>query len=182
MLIILSRRFVTSLRMANGRFPGLRLRTYSQTALSGSNSDFPDYAELPTAFPLRKDCLVGLEAVRRAGNVIRPLQPEVSPDEITTVSKEDTSPVTVADFAAQAVTLSHIKKVFQRDSFIAEESSEALKEDGELGLQVLDASRFEDLDSLYVSVDLGKEYEKWNLLSNPRPSRVWALDPIDGTK
>ncbi|EEC49449.1 predicted protein [Phaeodactylum tricornutum CCAP 1055/1] len=107
------------------------------------------------------------------------LQPESS-DGIGVINKQDASPVTVADFAAQAMILRHLKDAFPDDSFIAEESSAALADEAGLANQVLKASQLGDMDALKESIDLGKEYEHWD--GSSRPSRVWCLDPIDGTK
>ena len=39
------------------------------------------------------------------------------------LSKDDASPVTVADFAAQALIVGYLSKLFPEDKFIAEEDS-----------------------------------------------------------
>lgn len=139
-----------------------------------------EYNELPTDFPRRDDALVALAAVRKACAVTIALQPELQRT-ITTVSKLDLSPVTVGDFAAQAIVLKHLRDAFEQDSFIAEESSQALSDDDTLANQVLAATSMGNIDILKRSIDLGKEYELWKG-NTERPSRVWSLDPIDGTK
>ena len=151
------------------------------SALFSSSTLFatPDYGELPPDFPRRDDVLVALAAVRKACAVTLALQPE-SKDGIATVSKQDLSPVTVADFAAQAVVLRHLHEAFEKDSFIAEESSHPLIDDQKLAKEVLTATSMENVDILKDSIQLGKEYETWELMG--RPPRVWCLDPIDGTK
>lgn len=136
-----------------------------------------DYNELPLDYPRRNDVLIALEAVRRASVVTTALQPQNQGD-ISTVSKLDLSPVTVADFAAQAIVLRHLHETFEKDSFIAEESSQALTEDENLAQEVVSATSMESVDIVKQSIDLGKEYELWK----ERPSRVWCLDPIDGTR
>ena len=45
-----------------------------------------------------------------------------------TLSKEDSSPVTIADFAVQALVIHCLSECFPSDKFIAEESSELLKD------------------------------------------------------
>lgn len=107
------------------------------------------------------------------------LQPE-SKDGIATVCKQDLSPVTVGDFAAQAIILRHLHEAFENDSFIAEESSQPLKDDETLAQEVLRASSMENISILMASIQLGKEYELWE--HKGRPPRIWCLDPIDGTK
>ena len=151
---------------------------FSSTSLSATT---PDYNELPQDFPHRDDALVALEAVRKACAVTLALQPD-SLHEITTttVSKQDLSPVTVGDFAAQAVVLRHLHHAFGNDSFIAEESSQPLADDADLAKEVLAATSMESLEIVMDSIQLGKEYELWDQVGRPR--RVWCLDPIDGTK
>lgn len=148
---------------------------------SFASGDIDDYDELPPDFPRRKDVLVALKAVRKACRLTKKLQPDSLEDGISTVEKQDTSPVTVADFACQASVLHDLHKAFPEDSFIAEESSAALNEDAELAKQVLAASGLSDVELVKTSIDLGKDYLKWEERGG-RPPRVFVLDPIDGTK
>ena len=167
-------------------FQSASASTLSKTVTFGVAG--PDHNELPPDFPRRDDVLIALEAVRKAGAVTNALQPD-NAGGIDSVSKSDLSPVTVADFAAQAIVLRHIKEAFADDSFIAEESSSPLTDDAALAQSVSDASGMSDIDMLKSSIDLGKEYELWHGDSPDsenagmaRPPRVWCLDPIDGTK
>jgi HAL2 family 3'(2'),5'-bisphosphate nucleotidase len=140
----------------------------------------PDYLELPSDFPRRHDAIVALEAVRKACAVTLALQPDFK-DGISSLAKTDLSPVTVADFAAQAIVLRHLHETFPNDSFIAEESSHPLGGDEQLAHEVMTATSMEDVDIVCKSIDLGKEFELWKERGG-RPSRVWCLDPVDGTK
>jgi 3'(2'), 5'-bisphosphate nucleotidase len=45
------------------------------------------------------------------------------------VSKDDKSPVTIADFAVQALVIYYLSEAFPSDRFIAEESSELIRGD-----------------------------------------------------
>lgn len=45
------------------------------------------------------------------------------------VSKDDKSPVTIADFAVQALVVYYLSEAFPSDKFIAEETSELIRED-----------------------------------------------------
>jgi len=180
--------------------------SFVATRATSSSSSDNDNHELPLDFPRRADVLVALTAVRKACAVTLALQPSSSSSSqsssqssssLATVSKVDLSPVTVGDFAAQAIVLRHLKDAFEEgqgnnDSFIAEESSQALEEDEELAKQVLSATKMDNMDIVKQSIDLGKEYELWqddndndsasDDNNNGRPERVWSLDPIDGTK
>ena len=125
--------------------------------------------------------------MRKACAVTRALQP-TGGKQILTVTKSDLSPVTVADFAAQALVLDHLNKSFQssantdENSFVAEETSQDLQNDPELASLVLNVTGMENIEHVMDSIDLGKQYLAWDDDKNPRPNRVWCLDPIDGTK
>ena len=153
-----------------------------------------DTNEFPADFPRRNDVFVALEAVRKACSVAASLQPtsEEHNNGISTITKVDTSPVTVADFAVQALVLSHLHNYFPADGFIAEESSDALRDGEDLTYQIMAAleslssssNNKIGLDDICSSIDLGKSYKTWegSQISIGRPNRVWCLDPIDGTK
>jgi HAL2 family 3'(2'),5'-bisphosphate nucleotidase len=99
------------------------------------------------------------------------------------ITKSDNSPVSVADFAVQALVIHWIKRAFPNDGFIAEEDSTALRKDNSLLQSVTDAvnSVLSIDDSLTPSevcdlLDLGNRP-----VASPK-DRTWLLDPIDGTK
>jgi 3'(2'), 5'-bisphosphate nucleotidase len=58
--------------------------------------------------------------VQRAAYLSKNVQAWATKD----LAKDDASPVTVADFAAQALIIEHLRKCFPNDRFVAEESSE----------------------------------------------------------
>ncbi|KAK4225200.1 hypothetical protein QBC38DRAFT_483517 [Podospora fimiseda] len=106
------------------------------------------------------------------------------------VAKPDASPVTIADFAAQALLISAIHSAFPEDSFVGEEDSYSLRADTDLTLQVwelicatkLDDEKSEsllarpkDIEEMFRVIDLGGKGK------GGRKGRFWALDPIDGT-
>ena len=65
----------------------------------------------------------GMEAVRAAANVCRAVQANLITAD--TLEKKDKSPVTVADFAAQAIVCSHLLKALPSDLMVGEEDSAA---------------------------------------------------------
>ncbi|KAK4210246.1 hypothetical protein QBC37DRAFT_36952 [Rhypophila decipiens] len=116
------------------------------------------------------------------------------------ISKSDASPVTAADFAAQALLISAIHGAFPADSFVGEEDADSLRQDPLLAIQVFDFVRQyanvkfypadgqavypDDEEELYTPssieemlhiIDLGGRGK------GGRTGRFWALDPIDGT-
>ena len=137
---------------------------------------------------------IALQAVRKACRVTTKLQSQLS--EIVTVTKQDASPVTVADFASQAIILQHLKKNFPSNcAFLAEESSDSLTESvTRLILQAIQTAAADDDDDVILEegrlkecIDLGKTFFQTSKnvdedKNDSQPRRVWCLDPIDGTK
>jgi 3'(2'), 5'-bisphosphate nucleotidase len=119
---------------------------------------------------------VALEAVRRSARVCRSVQQKIAPE---AMHKDDRSPVTVADFASQAIICRALLEAFPDDPVIAEEDANALREpDGAQFLEQIHAELHPfgaptDL-SILSWIDHGGGVE-----STPR---FWTLDPIDGTK
>lgn len=117
-----------------------------------------------------------LHAVRSAATLCRQIQTElVSP----AITKTDRSPVTVADFASQALVGQMLSEAFQHDRLVAEEDSRTLREDdeGETLKRVTEYVRriLPEADQQRVCA--------WIDLGAAEPSgRFWILDPIDGTK
>ena len=97
------------------------------------------------------------------------------------IDKADKSPVTVADFGAQAVVSAHLAAVFPQEPLVGEEDSALLHrpENAKLKDSVLKhvcaiTPRISEKD-IFTAIDRG------NAEGGPR-GRFWTLDPIDGTK
>lgn len=119
----------------------------------------------------------GLKAVRQAAAVCRAVQSSISADAL---EKKDKSPVTVADFASQALICRALQQVFPDDPVIGEEGADELKTEG--GAEFLNRVVAE-CGSVGVTAG-GDEVCDWidrGGLHEYRP-RFWTLDPIDGTK
>jgi len=117
-----------------------------------------------------------LEAARQAALVVRRVQQQLITPALT---KEDRSPVTVADFAAQAVVGRLLAQYYPADPLIAEEDSAVLREPHNVDALelVTQFARAEDHQA-------GAE-EVCNWIDHNRADsaeRFWTLDPIDGTK
>jgi len=97
------------------------------------------------------------------------------------ITKADRSPVTVADFASQAVVVRKLRQAFDSCPMIAEEASDALRQPGATALRgrVLDAVHaiWEDAaeDAVLDAIDVGAH-------ARVDETGFWTLDPIDGTK
>lgn len=117
-----------------------------------------------------------IAAVREAAQLVRRVQKEMIGEAI---SKDDKSPVTVADFAAQALIGKRLEESFPEMGFVGEESSDSLRtEEGKATLeqithfvrQVIPEATEEDICAW---IDRGA--------GEPTPE-FWTLDPVDGTK
>jgi 3'(2'), 5'-bisphosphate nucleotidase len=100
------------------------------------------------------------------------------------IKKIDKTPITALDFVMQILIIDHIHRHFPNDKFIAEEDSTMLQADENLCNQVLlgiqaitnDTNSWTK-EKLFYTLDLGG-YTGENI----HQERVWALDPVDGTK
>ena len=121
--------------------------------------------------------IAATEGVARACRVTRHVQSAL--DEIRTITKDDRSPVTVADYAAQAIVAHHLVGMEgQHLALVGEESSGALRENPALARAVLSAclTVWPDakLEDVIEAIDLGNH--------DASGDRYWTLDPVDGTK
>jgi len=160
----------------------------------GSSSASDRHQYLPISLPdtfkeRREDVHVALLSVLHASRVTRHLQP-INSSDIQTLSKKDASPVTVGDFASQAVALHTIYNTFANsDMYIAEEGSDALRNDEELLEKVWRAVNhvhkggLNSQQDLLNAIDYGQGIGDEEVQSSATTKRrVWVLDPIDGTK
>ena len=117
-----------------------------------------------------------IDAVRSASLLVKTVQSEMVTQALT---KDDRSPVTVADFAAQALVGHLLAKTYPNDPLIGEENSSALREPAESEtLRRITAfiARFAAGATPALVCD-------WiDRGSADSAERYWTLDPIDGTK
>lgn len=118
-------------------------------------------------------------AVYEACEVCRAVQRDL--DDVRLMTKDDRSPVTVADFASQAVVAHRLRETLGgAPHIVAEEDSKALRRDDHAAhlKKVVEAVRLVWPDAteadVIEAIDLGGD-------SGER-SIFWTLDPIDGTK
>ncbi|KAK4173341.1 hypothetical protein QBC36DRAFT_194869 [Triangularia setosa] len=108
------------------------------------------------------------------------------------IAKPDASPVTIADFAAQALLISAIHAHFPHDSFIGEEDSSSLRADPDLCAQVWELVSSTKLEDDQAEGLLGKRPETVGEMlgvidlgcssgGSMKKTRFWSMDPIDGT-
>jgi len=117
-----------------------------------------------------------IRAVRQAASVIGQVQRELAGQAMT---KEDRSPVTVADYAAQAVVARLLAEAFPDSVLVAEESAEALRR-AEHREQLDQVARFVRMAAPGASCE---QIFDWIDRGNSQPTdSYWTLDPLDGTK
>lgn len=108
-----------------------------------------------------------------------------------TLNKDDKSPVTIGDFGAQALIIQAIKSVFPEDEVVGEEEASELRQDEKLRSQIwelVNSTRLSDpetekiiggpipsVEAMLDAIDAGNS-------AGGVKGRIWALDPIDGTK
>ncbi|KAL8686882.1 MAG: hypothetical protein Q9218_006793, partial [Villophora microphyllina] len=108
-----------------------------------------------------------------------------------TLSKDDASPVTIGDFGAQALIISALRHNFPKDEIVGEEEAKSLRENSSLAEQIFTLVReskledgkseealsgtVKDKDAMLEAIDAGKS-------EGGNKGRIWALDPVDGTK
>lgn len=128
---------------------------------------------------LEQELTVALAAVRQAAALCQAVQADLVTED--TLAKRDRSPVTVADFGAQALILQAIADRFPDDAVVAEEESDVLRDPAQATL--LDAverhvqAQRHGLSgtALLDAIDRGRH-------AGGPTGRFWVLDPIDGTK
>eukprot|EP00596_Hydrurales_sp_CCMP1899_P005601 CAMPEP_0119039860 /NCGR_PEP_ID=MMETSP1177-20130426/9589_1 /TAXON_ID=2985 /ORGANISM="Ochromonas sp, Strain CCMP1899" /LENGTH=417 /DNA_ID=CAMNT_0007004291 /DNA_START=391 /DNA_END=1644 /DNA_ORIENTATION=- len=139
------------------------------------NSDSISKISLGDGGMLQDELDSALAVVHRASFISRSIQKNL----IGHLSKDDNSPVTIADFAVQALVVYYLNKAFPNDKFIAEENSELVREDKDVRDDILRTLRgASDIDwdeeLLFNTIDKGG--------FDGSAERVWVLDPVDGTK
>jgi 3'(2'), 5'-bisphosphate nucleotidase len=118
------------------------------------------------------------QAVADACIVCRQVSSEL--ERVHTVEKDDRSPVTVADFASQAVVIRRLHELLGPLPVVAEETSNALRGPDNVALldRVVAATRLAwpdaDREGVLWAIDAGNDRGEGD--------SFWTLDPIDGTK
>ncbi len=121
---------------------------------------------------------LAVRAVRRAAQACGSIRASLAAGE--TISKADNSPVTVADFASQALICRAIARESTATNVVGEENADALRDADELRDRVVHhvaaaVGESVSADDVLTWIDMGR--------FEPRSGdRYWTVDPIDGTK
>ena len=97
------------------------------------------------------------------------------------MEKTDGSPVTVADFGAQALVAHHIMTAFPEDRLIGEEDSRQLGKPESEGLKRLVVRYVNQVLPGFSERDVLGAIDRGSATGGPE-GRFWVLDPVDGTK
>jgi 3'(2'), 5'-bisphosphate nucleotidase len=125
----------------------------------------------------RPESPIALAAVRAASLVCRAVRRDF--DERLAVSKDDRSPVTVADLGAQVIVSLALSEALPDDPLMGEEDAQQLRSDPAIaeGLARALATVRPGIDAATLAAAL----ERGRDAGGPR-RRWWTLDPVDGTK
>lgn len=121
-----------------------------------------------------------MQAVRCAASVCQSVQKTLAAS--STIVKGDTSPVTIADFASQAVVCAKLQQMVPDIPVVAEEGTQELRQPGNADLrqQVIRL-----VSSGLKRICSEAQVLEWIDLGHADPTQrrwYWTLDPVDGTK
>lgn len=120
--------------------------------------------------------IVAIKAALAAAQLCETVRNQISPEAI---EKKDKSPVTIADFGAQAVICHAVDAAFPDDPIVGEEDTTDLR-------QPEMSDRLDQIVSVVKAVESDATPDsvlEWIDRGNGHVSpRYWTLDPIDGTK
>jgi 3'(2'), 5'-bisphosphate nucleotidase len=138
-----------------------------------------------TSAPYFHERLIAELVVQRAAILTKKVLSSVNRGEF---AKTDATPVTIADFAAQALLISAIRGAFPSDRFVGEENADALRDNASLRQRVWDlvaSTRLDDSEVLLASPasmeDMLEAIDLGGRGAGGPEGRIWMLDPIDGT-
>ncbi len=120
-----------------------------------------------------------IAAVLKASKLCTTVQGNLVSDE--SMAKKDKSPVTVADFGAQAVVSQALADIFPNDPLVGEEDAAELRDPENVDLTAKVVANVQQVEpnfdekAILDAIDRGT-YE------GGATGRHWTLDPIDGTK
>ncbi len=125
---------------------------------------------------LGREAMLAMQAVAEAVHVARVAEHEAASG---TLTKDDDSPVTMADFSVQALVARQLGRHFPNDSLVAEEDASALRATDSAGLLARVVNLAQRVDGHIAPGDV----LEWIDRGGGSPGkRFWTLDPIDGTK
>ena len=167
--------------------PQLRLEQLFQLLSNPLTTRYTS-SDIPPTMSYAKELSIATHAIHRSTLLTQKVFQTTSKG---TTSKSDHSPVTIGDFGAQALIISAIAHAFPDDEIVAEEEASSLRSNSVLASQIWDLVRDTKLEDGEKEQSLGgavkSQDEMLDLIDRGSSEaggkgRVWALDPIDGTK
>ena len=126
---------------------------------------------------MKQEQEVAVRAVRLAAQVCIAVQNRLVTSD--SIAKKDKSPVTIADFASQAMVSHLLSSAFPHIPLVGEEDASTLRENTDLAAKMMaaihDVLPQLDQQTALQAIDRGTHE------GGPQ-GRHWTLDPIDGTK
>lgn len=117
-----------------------------------------------------------LESVRAAARLGREVQQR---SRLPAMTKSDASPVTVADYACQALVAHRLGRVFAADALVAEEDTSLLASPGARDSVMAILQAVAPFERGVTEDDLNAWIGRGGAVPG---ERFWTLDPVDGTK
>ncbi len=126
--------------------------------------------------PYESEKNIAIQAVQAAAQLCEQVRREIVPEAI---EKKDKSPVTVADFGAQALICRALSTAFPQDPVVGEEDAAELRTP-EMAERLAQVTQY--VQALVPDATT-EQVTGWIDHGNGQVgSRYWTLDPIDGTK
>lgn len=126
--------------------------------------------------PYESEKNIAIQAVQAAAQLCEQVRREIVPEAI---EKKDKSPVTIADFGAQALICRALSAAFPQDPVVGEEDAAELRTP-EMAERLAQVTQY--VQAL-VPDATSEQVTGWIDHGNGQvESRYWTLDPIDGTK
>ncbi|KAI8873281.1 3(2),5-bisphosphate nucleotidase HAL2 [Ramicandelaber brevisporus] len=135
---------------------------------------------------LAKERAVAIDAVLRASKLCRKVldaRKQSATDGIHALIKPDDSPVTIADYGAQAVVNTLLKRAFPDDLMVGEEDADDLRQPNNAHLKDSISTLVREAlnDGEITTDEILDNIDRGNYEGGPK-GRHWTLDPVDGTK
>ncbi len=123
-----------------------------------------------------QETAIAIQAVLLAAQVCEQIRHEIVPQAL---EKNDKSPVTIADFASQALICRSLSQVFPNDLIVAEEDANELRSP-DLAAQLQQVTHY--IQSVMPDATTAQVVDWVDRGNGAVGDRYWTLDPIDGTK
>lgn len=170
-------------------------KTTLRISINGKSRQASRYCPQTMDSPYSNELKIAFETIQQAAKLSQFVLSEAEKDDshdLGVVSKDDLSPVTIADFAIQALLTSTLHAHFPGDRFVGEESAGQLRANPVLldrvqaALHHIQSQVQDEAESLVRFPSSPEEMctmIDWCGTGTPDVGgRIWVFDPIDGTE